>query len=364
MAEKAPQMAVPEVRKGQEDNHLARAEFARRFREQFYDPAFEPFEEEIARLCAVAWDGYENARKSPRTRKAGAGFADPNYDLSVEWLATRAALAGAERRQRDPAGPTRVLLISGAARNEHTCPGELPKSMRLLELAREVLEGRQIEVDVLDLSLLAAQYGRQILPCKACVSTAMPLCHWPCSCYPNHSLGQVHDWMNELYPRFVAAHGLMIVTPVYWYQSPSVLKLLMDRLVCADGGNPDPTTTQGKDPKLAKQIELAGWDYPRHLAGRAFAVVVHGDAAGIETQRRSLVDWLTDLRLVQAGDAAGLDRYIGYYGPYANSHEALDKDDAFQEEVRNAARALANEVGLLRQGRREPDDELRDPRPK
>jgi multimeric flavodoxin WrbA len=71
---------------------------------------------------------------------------------------------------------------------------------------------------VLDLSLLTAEYGRQILPCKACVSTAMPLCHWPCSCYPNHAMGQVGDWMNELYPRWVAAHGVMIVTPVYWYQ--------------------------------------------------------------------------------------------------------------------------------------------------
>jgi hypothetical protein len=24
-------------------------------------------------------------------------------------------------------------------------------------------------------------------------STSAALCHWPCSCYPNHSLGQVQD---------------------------------------------------------------------------------------------------------------------------------------------------------------------------
>ena len=59
-------------------------------------------------------------------------------------------------------------------------------------------------------------------------------------------MGQVSDWMNELYPRWVAAHGVIIVSPVYWYQAPSVLKLMIDRLVCADGGNPDPTTTRGK----------------------------------------------------------------------------------------------------------------------
>jgi multimeric flavodoxin WrbA len=355
---------VPKPRKGQDDVHLSREEFTLRFRQSFYDPAFDGLQQEIERLGAVAWDGYENSRKSPRTRKAGAEFADPDYDLSIEWLAAKEAIEAAANRQLDPASASRVLLISGAARNDQTCPGEMPKSYRLMKLAEEVLQVQGIEVDCLDLSQLNGQYDRRILPCKACVSTAMPLCHWPCSCYPNHSLGQVNDWMNELYPRFVAAHGILIVTPVYWYQSPSVLKQLIDRLVCADGGNPDPTTTQGKDAKLAKQLELAGWDYPKHLAGRAFAVVVHGDAAGAETLRRSLVDWLTDMSLVQAGDAGVLDRYIGYYGTYARSHEALDEDADFQEEVRNAARALAKAVKFVRQGRQEADSGLREPRPK
>jgi hypothetical protein len=134
--------------------------------------------------------------------------------------------------------------------------------------------------------------------------------------------------------------------------------------VCADGGNPDPTTTQGKDPALAKALELVDWSYPRHLAGRAFAVVVHGDAAGVDTLRRSLVDWLSDMELIQAGRAAVLDRYIGYYEPYATSHEALDRDFAVQEEVRNAARSLANEIALIRAGKREPDERLTQPRPK
>src|SRR6185436_16502221 len=156
---------------------------------------------------------------------------------------------------------------------------------RLAALAREEFERAGMECDFLDLSLLTAQYGRQILPCKACVSTAMPLCHWPCSCYPNHAMGQVNDWMHELYPRWVAAHGVLIVTPVYWYQAPSVLKLMIDRLVCADGGNPDPTTTRGKGVKEAKELELAGWSYPRHLAGRVFAVHNDGEHAAGEVTR-------------------------------------------------------------------------------
>ncbi|MGH6874596.1 MAG: flavodoxin family protein, partial [Aestuariivirgaceae bacterium] len=193
----------------------------------------------------------------------------------------------------------------------------------------------------------------------------MPLCHWPCSCYPNHAIGQVSDWMNEIYPKWVAAHGIMIVTPVNWYHVPSSLKLMIDRLVCADGGNPDPTTTDGKDAMKAKELELKGWPYPRHLAGRLFAVVAHGDASGVENLRRMLADWLTDMGLIPAGRKATYDAYLGYLEPYATSHDELDRDEAFQHDVKNAARALINGVKLLRSGAlKVPDAGLREARPK
>jgi multimeric flavodoxin WrbA len=299
----------------------------------------------------VAWRAYDEYHKSPRKRKAGPGFADPEFELPIEWLEAREQILQAEREQKDPTRPGRVLVICGAARHDQTCPGEMSKTFRLATAAREEIERAGLQCDFLDLSLLTAQYGRQIYPCKACVSTAMPLCHWPCSCYPNHALGQAGDWMNELYPRWVAAHGVMIITPVYWYQAPSVLKLMIDRLVCADGGNPDQTTTHGKNPEEAKALELQGWPYPRHLAGRVFAVVVHGDAVGAETLRRSLTDWLSDMKLLPAVAQGGIDRYIGYYEPYATSHDALDEDSAVQEEVRNTAQALLDAVRLMRDGR-------------
>ena len=359
-------MTTPNVRKGQGDVKLSREEFERRLGERFTDPAFEAVRSELAKVIDVAWDGYDRYRKDARKRAAGEGFADPSFELPIEWLETRDRIREAEQRQRDPASPSRVLLVAGAARHDQTCPGEMSKTFRLAKLAREQVEASPgFECDFLDLSHLTAQYGRQILPCKACVSTAMPLCHWPCSCYPNHAMGQVNDWMNELYPRWVAAHGILIVTPVYWYQAPSVLKLMMDRLVCADGGNPDPTSTHGKNPGKAKSLELAGWSYPRHLAGRRFGIVVHGDAQGAEVLRRSLTDWLLDMHLVQAGRVATLDRLIGYYEPYATSHEALDRDLAVQEETRNVARALIEAVrGARSDERPEPGHDLEDPRPK
>jgi multimeric flavodoxin WrbA len=358
-------MADVRVRKGQGDVKLTREEFERRFRERFYDPAFDGVATEIDRIVEVAWEGYDKYRKSPRTRPAGEGFADPEYPLPLEWLQTREAIAEAQGAHDDTSAPLRMLLVAGGDRHDQTCPGEMSKTFRLAQLAREEIEGAGSTCDLLDLGLLSAEYGRQILPCKACVSTAMPLCNWPCSCYPNHAMGQVNDWMHEIYPRWVAAHGVMIVTPVYWYQSPGALKLMMDRLVCADGGNPDPTTTHGKDPAKAKALELKGWSYPRHLSGRLFSVVVHGDAEGVDTVRRSLTDWLHDMHLVAAAPTALLDRYVGYYEPYATSHDALDRDEAIQQEVRNAARALVNAVNLARAGRLErADHALRDPRPK
>lgn len=341
-----------EPRKGSPDVELDEATFTARFRSQFRDPVFEPLTEALDSITAAAWDAYRNHRKSPRTLRAGPEFADPDYEVAVEWLAARAAVQAAQQRHDDPGGPTRILLISGSSRSEHTCPGEVSKSYRLIELAREVLTARDgVEIDVLELHRLAAEYGRHIHPCKACFSTSPALCHWPCSCYPNYSLGQTQDWMNEIYPLWVAAHGVLIVTPVNWYQVSSPIKLMMDRLVCADGGNPDPSRTHGKDAREAKAIELEGWDYPQHLAGRVFSVIVHGDAEGAEGVRRSLSDWLRAMQLIPAGSLAEVDRYIGYWKPYALNHLALDADHAMQEEVRNAARALLEAVLARRTGR-------------
>ncbi|HVX34984.1 MAG TPA: NAD(P)H-dependent oxidoreductase [Hyphomicrobium sp.] len=171
--------------------------------------------------------------------------------------------------RRTALGPSRVLLINGSSRNEHTCAGEISKTYRLTQKTKEVIGNTPNFIcDELDLSRITAEYGRHIHPCKACFSTSPALCHWPCSCYPNHSLGQTNDWTNEIYPLWVGAHGIMIMTPCHWYQAPTTLKSMIDRLVCADGGNPDSTSTHGKDAKEAKQLELDGWTYPRHLEGR------------------------------------------------------------------------------------------------
>ena len=302
-------MAEINVRKGMPSVQLDKAEFKRRFLAKFYDPDFEPLKGETRQDRRHRLGHLRRVPQSPARSESRAGLCRSR--LRHLGRMARHARQYSDRRaaaRKTAKSPSRVLIVNGSSRSDQTCPGEMSKTYRLVTLAKEVVEKtRGFEVEVLDLSRLTSEYGRVIYPCKACVSTAQPLCHWPCSCYPNHALGQAGDWMAEIYPKWVAAHGVMIVCPVNWYQAPSSLKLMIDRLVCADGGNPDPTSTHGKDAAKAKELELKGWPYPRHLAGRVFSVVVHGDAAGTENLRRILTDWMIDIGMIPVRPF-GLDR--------------------------------------------------------
>ena len=79
----------------------------------------------------------------------------------------------------------------------------------------------------------------------------MPLCHWPCSCYPNHALRQTGDWMNEIYEMWVRAHGVILVTPVYWYQVASAAQ------------------ADDRSPGLRRRRQSRSDQHPRQEAGRS-----------------------------------------------------------------------------------------------
>ena len=115
-------MADLDIRKGMPSVELSREEFESRYRGRFADPVFEPLARELDAIVAAAWDGYSNSRKAPHTRKAGPGFADPDYDLSVDWLAARESILAAQRRYDDVSATPRILLINGSSRSER-CHG-------------------------------------------------------------------------------------------------------------------------------------------------------------------------------------------------------------------------------------------------
>jgi hypothetical protein len=69
-------------------------------------------------------------------------YVDPDYELSVDWIRSRDAIARAEHKQRSPASRSRILLVNGSSRSDQTCPGEMSKTFRLVEIAQRVI-GRE-----------------------------------------------------------------------------------------------------------------------------------------------------------------------------------------------------------------------------
>src|SRR5687767_7403672 len=106
-------MAKPEVRKQDQYVPLTKEQFRERFYARYYDPAFDAVKPELEKISEIAWDGYIAYRKSPRTQPAGPGFSKPERSLPVEWVQARAAIQAAEKRQKDPAAPSRILVVNG-----------------------------------------------------------------------------------------------------------------------------------------------------------------------------------------------------------------------------------------------------------
>lgn len=170
----------------------------------------------------------------------------------------------------------RILLINASPRAQGNCPKEWGKSWKLSQLLMDC--DFPVEWDFLDLSVKS---GPKVQPCKGCVSTAAPHCHWPCSCYkPNNPKEPDLLYDLDVYNRLIGCHGILIITPINWYSQPTQLKAMFDRLVCANGGNPYPALTEGKNPVLSRRLELLPeWQLitRNHLAGRTAAFIVHGD---------------------------------------------------------------------------------------
>jgi hypothetical protein len=179
--------------------------------------------------------------------------------------------------------PFRVLIISGSQRRQYNCPGVDSKS-RMLMLRMADRLPREWEIDLEDLGNV---YGRaRIQSCNACVSTSMALCVWPCNCYTKGDDAEPDlMWDLDLYARLDLADAWAIIGPVNWYGPASNLKLMFDRLVCANGGNPDETLISHKDPEKAMRLEHSPeWAElsVNHLEGRTAGFFCHGDGGANE----------------------------------------------------------------------------------
>lgn len=103
------------------------------------------------------------------------------------------------------------------------------------------------EIDYEDLGNVFGRARPQ--SCNACVSTSMALCVWPRNCYERDSKKEPDlMWDLDLYARLDLADAWAIIGPINWYAPTSNLKLMFDRLVCMNGGNPREDLIKHKDP--------------------------------------------------------------------------------------------------------------------
>jgi hypothetical protein len=186
-----------------------------------------------------------------------------------------------ENGKRSPGErPLRVLLLSGSDRRQYNCPGVDSKSRTLMLRMAERLP-QEWEIDYEDLGNV---FGRpRIQSCNACVSTSMALCVWPCNCYEKHNKDEPDlMWDLDMYSRLDLADAWAVIGPVNWYAPSSNLKLLFDRLVCCNGGNPREDLIEHKNPELAMALEhKQQWKELglNHLEGRTCAFFIYGDDA-------------------------------------------------------------------------------------
>ncbi len=179
--------------------------------------------------------------------------------------------------------PFRVLILAGSDRRQYNCPGVDGKARTLAFRVADRLPA-DWEIDVEDLGNV---FGRaRIQSCNACVSTAMALCVWPCNCYEAGNRDEPDlMWDLDLYARLDLADAWAIIGPVNWYAPSSNLKLLFDRLVCMNGGNPREDLIDHKNPELAMKLEHSPeWQalHRNHLEGRTAAFFCYGDGGGDE----------------------------------------------------------------------------------
>jgi multimeric flavodoxin WrbA len=81
------------------------------------------------------------------------------------------------------------------------------------------------------------------------------------------------------------ADAWAFIAPINWYGPTSNLKLMFDRLVCMNGGNPDENTIAHKDPEIAMAFEHSE-EFRKislnHLEGRTAAFFTYADKGGDE----------------------------------------------------------------------------------
>lgn len=127
-------------------------------------------------------------------------------------------------------------------------------------------------------------YDISVDPSHEFVAELIPLHN--CNCYEPDSLLEADlMWNLDMYSRLDLADAWAIIGPVNWYAPTANLKLMFDRLVCMNGGNPREDLIEHKNAELAMKLEHSPvWEELslNHLEGRTAAFYCYGDGGGDE----------------------------------------------------------------------------------
>ena len=129
---KQPDTGLPGVRKGQGSTQLTREEFERRWRERFYDPAFDA----VAGRARSRSSTSRGAHTTSIGRTLARARPVPSSPIPTSICRSNGSRPGerireAERGSDGADSPSRVLLVCGVAAHDETCPGEMSKTFRL-----------------------------------------------------------------------------------------------------------------------------------------------------------------------------------------------------------------------------------------
>jgi multimeric flavodoxin WrbA len=187
----------------------------------------------------------------------------------------------------------KILVFQGSPRREDSCAGMDSKSHKVVEYLIDKWSPFA-DLEAIDLSV-----GKlTIQPCKGCISTAGGFhCHWSCSCYVKGDK-EKPDLMYEanIYEKLEQCDGFLVVSPIHWYSVSSHVKMMFDRLVCAnltltkeealkilgEGNlkNPDITGPMELSKKYSSMLR-------NHLKGKWAAFYIHGDNGGSDYEDRT-----------------------------------------------------------------------------
>lgn len=193
-----------------------------------------------------------------------------------------------------------IIVFIGSARNKNNCPDQESKTSEIVKEALKDLPD-DITIDLVDLSI---EDNPIIQPCKGCISTAGGAhCHFFCDCYFKGDK-EHPDFMSDfdIYKRLLKSDAFIVFSPINWWNVPTQVKAMFDRLVCGSLTMTDKQAIEVfgeeniKNSKLTKKFSETE-EYKRmvknHYEGKVGAFYIHGDDGADDYKKRKLPESMT-----------------------------------------------------------------------